>query len=217
MEQSLGSPDNATIGFAAKFNLWRKWQFYTQVLIDDLNISELQAKTDYWANRYGLQAGIKGIHLLGIPWLDGQVEYNRIRPYVYQHFNIASAHTHYFQSLGHPYGGNLTEYHLILRYRPAGAWHARLRYTSRQQGVDGVDENYGSNPNISTSQHRFAEYGVLQNQGRLLKTRSLTGHLSYQLWGLDAWLELEGGWRDEGGIQSAFGMGGLRMALVKGK
>jgi hypothetical protein len=51
-EQQNGSADNALAGLDIKANVARKFQFYGQLMLDELKISELRKQ--WWANKFGL-------------------------------------------------------------------------------------------------------------------------------------------------------------------
>lgn len=213
LEQSLGSPDNGMLGFTAKYNFANRFQFYGQLLIDDLNFSEFREDPTYWGNKLGYQAGLKWINLFGIETLDLQAEYNRVRPYVYQHFNVSSNYTHYGQHLGHTWGGNLSETAIALRYHPRPAWDIYLRYTLLNKGLNDGDINYGGDVAASDNFGRPLDVGVKVGQGIDYQIKTLYGRVSLQLFHTDTYLELEGRARNENGINSVQIRGGLRLNL----
>ena len=59
VEGAIGSPDNVLLGLDVKWNLFKKASIYTQFVLDEFKISEITAGTGWWANKYGLQLGIK--------------------------------------------------------------------------------------------------------------------------------------------------------------
>ncbi|MFK7969816.1 MAG: capsule assembly Wzi family protein [Bacteroidia bacterium] len=179
IEQSLGSPDNGSIGLQWKVNVLKKGQVYGQVLLDDFNFSRFRNDPDFWGNKYGFQIGGKVMDIL--PRLDLQAEYNRVRPYTYQHFNVRSNMTHYGQNLGHQYGANLIDRTVILRYRPVAPLSMTLRYTDINQGRDGADAlNYGGDPTRIQSVDRPGDAAPL-GQGYNVKLREVQFRASYQL------------------------------------
>ncbi|RMG30427.1 MAG: hypothetical protein D6730_02565 [Bacteroidetes bacterium] len=215
VEQSIGSPDNGLLGFSLRYQLWKRLQLYGQLLVDDYNFSKRKEGRQYWGNKVGYQLGIKYIDVLGIPALDLQLEHNRIRPYVYQHFNVTANYSHYAQSLGHAAGANLSDYHLILRYRPLGSLSLFAAYTFRRQGLDTPDVNYGADVNRSYAVNRRpGDFDHRLGQGVATNTHQLYGRLSLQLWHTDAYLEVEGRHRRQGVLRSTSLLAGLRMSLA---
>ncbi len=213
VEQSLGSPDNSILGFSGKINLWRRAQLYGQLLIDDLNVSQLRQNSSYWGTKLGLQAGVKALDLFGVETLDLQAEYNRIRPHVYQHFNSSTNYTHFGQFLGHSNGANLQDVTMILRYHPFPSWNVYMRFSQMLQGLDEGGLNYGGDVRVSDQFHRASDFPQL-GQGFALQVTQLYGRLSYQLGDTDIYLEAEGRYRVENGIRSLQMLGGLRGNLA---
>lgn len=212
IEQSLGSPDNGTLGLQWKVNTWKKAQFYGQILLDDFNFSRFRNDPSFWGNKYGFQVGAKVMDVL--PRLDIQAEYNQVRPYVYQHFNVRSSYTHYGQNIGHSAGANLLDRTLILRYRPLEALQLFVRYSNIDQGRDGADElNYGSDPVRVQSVDRPGD-SAPQGQGVDYNMQEIQARASYQLWNTPCFLDAEALYRKEQSNRSFLQASlGLRMYL----
>lgn len=217
IEQSLGSPDNAFIGFSLKYHFLRRFRLYGQWLFDDFNIGRRNDGSGYWGNKYAYQVGMHYLDVLGVPTLDLQVEYNRIRPYMYQHFSIATNYAQYDQSLGHPLGGNLYDWMLHLNYHPIGPLNVSLRYRASLQGGDLDGANYGADINRSYQVSRKGDFDNTVGQGEEMNIRSLFGKISYQIGQTDMYGELAGGYRQEGARKSVTLMGGLRYSLPNRK
>ena len=213
IEQSLGSPDNATLGFSAKWNAFQALQFYGQFLIDDLNIGQRDNGDNYWGNKLGYQLGIKYINAFSIPTLDLQAEYNRLRPYTYQHFNIAANYSQFDQSLGHGAGANLYDFYLSLRYHPLPPLNLELSYLRLNQGLDQDGINYGADINRSYSVDRAGDFGQVVGQGQPLQIDQIYGRCTYQLWNTDIYAEIEGRYRKENDRKGVEIFGGIRMGL----
>ena len=147
IEGNNGSPDNANIGIDLKANIAKKVQLYGQVLIDELNIKELRKDKHWWGNKIGLQLGGKYIDVFNIPNLDLQLEYNRIRPFTYSHFDSVGSYTHYNQPLAHPLGANVGEFISIVSYQPLPKLYVTAKVIYYKQGLDSAGYNFGSNPN----------------------------------------------------------------------
>ncbi|MES2646101.1 MAG: hypothetical protein V4717_04440 [Bacteroidota bacterium] len=147
IEGNNGSPDNANIGIDVKANIKRKVQLYGQVLIDEMNISELRKDKTYWANKIGLQLGGKYVDVFNISNLDLQVEWNRVRPFTYSHFDSVGSYTHYNQPLAHPLGANFQEFIGILNYQPIPKLYLTAKAIFYKKGLDSAGFTFGSNPN----------------------------------------------------------------------
>jgi hypothetical protein len=202
-EQFTGSSDNALMGANFKANLLRRFQLYGQLLLDDFNFSMSRTGPNYFGNKIGYQAGLKWVNVLGLRMVDLQAEFNRIRPYTYAHYNIASNYAHYGNPLAHPRGANVNEAIGILRVRP----HARLgiealaAYT--QQGLDPTDRsrNYGGNifRSDNTRNNGLADprFNNTVGQGNPWTLLRASLRLTYQIMSLDAFVDLEAHYRQE--------------------
>ena len=189
-EQSLGSPDNSFLGMHLKYNFLQRFQLYSQLLLDDFNFGRRDEGSGFIGNKWGYQFGLKYIDVGGIKGLDFQAEYNRMRPFTYQHFNSSSNYAHFAQHLGHAAGANLYDYHLIFRYRPYPKWSVQLVYSYLLKGLDPStdDFNYGGDVNRAFINWP-AEFGNDVGQGNQLAVTMAYGQLSYQLGQSDNYLE----------------------------
>ncbi len=179
-EQQLGSPDNALLGIDGKANIAKKIQLYGQVVLDEFKLSEIKAKKGWWANKYGIQMGLKYIDVAGIKNLDLQLESNRVRPFTYSHFDSVANYTHYNQPFAHPLGANFQEYISILRYQPLKKLYLQAKIISWKQGLDLNGLNYGSNP-LRNYNTRVSNYGFEVGSGNLAKGLNANFLASYEL------------------------------------
>ena len=212
VEQSLGSPDNSMLGLSWKLNFMDRFQYYGQLMLDDFNFRVRDQGTGYFGNKYGWQMGLKYINAFWVPRLDLQVEYNRIRPYTYQHFNPTANYSHYGQYLAHSQGANLYDFNFIARYQPFPRWSGYLGYTRLVKGLDIGGENYGGNIHTPYTDF-FQEFNDTVAQGERFQVDQLYGRVSYQFLNLEAFAELEGRYRREPGGSSTSVLGTLRFNL----
>ena len=70
VEGMIGSPDNALLGVDGRWNLFRSVQLYGQLMLDELVVSEIFSGSGWWANKWGIQAGIKYVNAFGLDHLD---------------------------------------------------------------------------------------------------------------------------------------------------
>lgn len=212
-EQSIGSPDNGMLGFSLKYNFLKRIQFYGQLLIDDYNFGARDEGDNYWGNKLGYQVGLKYIDAFNISTLDLQLEYNRLRPYTYQHFNIVANYNNFRQSLGHSAGANLYDFHFIARYRPLPPLNIYFSYSLMKKGLDIGRINYGGDINRSYEVERAGDFDQTVAQGNLLDMQQVYARISWQLWKTDAHLEIEGRYRTENEESFVGLLGGVRMNL----
>ncbi len=181
VEHALGSADNALIGLDGRWNVANRVQLYGQLMIDEFIFKELVTeRRGWWGNKFGIQAGVKYIDVLGIDHLDLQAELNLARPYTYTHRDSTTAYTHYNQPLAHPLGANFYETILSLRYQPKARWLLSAQWFQFAQGQDPAGRNFGSNlllPHTS----RTADYGISMLQGLRADTWMGVVDLGYML------------------------------------
>ncbi|MBU6340909.1 MAG: hypothetical protein KGS48_05385 [Bacteroidetes bacterium] len=165
VEGMIGSPDNVLIGLDGHWNLFKRIQLYGQVLLDEFKASNLidPVQKGWWANKYGIQLGLKYFDVLGIDHLDLQLEWNRVRPYTYSHFDSLNSYTHYNQPLAHPLWANFNEFIGLLQYRPVPKLTLYARWMHALRG-DNDQSNWGANPLISYKSF-VREYGNVVGQG----------------------------------------------------
>lgn len=143
VEQYGGSQDNALLGMDAKWNFLRRFQLYGQLVLDEFLLSAYRQNEGWWGNKWALQLGGKYVNVFGLPNLDLQLEWNRVRPFTYSHLNSYTNYTHYSQPLAHPLGANFDEKLAVLRYQPAGRWFLTGRLMQADYGQDPAGANFG--------------------------------------------------------------------------
>ncbi len=163
VEHQLGSPDNVLIGADWRANLGKHLSFYGQFILDEFSFSRLMNEPNWWANKWAYQLGLKYFDIAGIAHLDGQVEYNKARPYIYSHNNIQNNYSHYNQPLAHPLGANFQEALAIIRYAPSYKWQIQLLASWMEKGEDIDTFNYGGNILVSN------EFRVTDNDASFLQ------------------------------------------------
>ena len=197
LEQQNGSFDNAVVGLDAKANVAHKFQFYSQLLLDEFVLSELKRHPDWWGNKFGYQLGLKYIDAFNIKNLDIQIESNRVRPFTYSHGDSVSNYTHYNQPLAHPLGANFQELIGIARYQPAPKWYLQAKAIYYTQGKDTGNVSFGSNIFLPyNAPYRTQEYGF--NVGGPIKGKTALASflISYQ-WKPNFFFELNAVLRKE--------------------
>lgn len=146
IEGNIGSPDNALAGFDFKANIAHRFQLYGQFLLDEFILSEVRNNPTSWANKWGVQLGLKYMDAFGINNLDLQFEANRVRPFTYSHNDSIANYTHYNQPMAHPLGANFQEFIGIINYQPRPKWYINARVIYYYQGLDSAGINFGGNP-----------------------------------------------------------------------
>ncbi len=172
-EYSLGSSDNANIGFCFKLKMFKKQQLYGQLLLDEFVLKNVVSRNGWWANKQAYQAGFKSFDLFKIKRLNFQTEFNYVRPYTYSHGSVQQNYAHFNEPLAHPLGANFLESASFLNYRYKRLFvEAKCVYA--MYGADSAGKDYGKNIFISYVNHN-TEYGNAMAQG--VKTTLITASL----------------------------------------
>lgn len=188
VEYSLGSSDNAMLGFNFKANIAKRLKLYGQVAIDEFYLKEIRAQNGWWANKQGFQAGLKYVDAFGIKKLTLQGEFNYVRPYTYSHGSPQQSYSHYNQPLAHPFGANFKEAIGIASYR-----HHRYRLDGKfiyaEIGKDTSGSVISMGQNIFLSYTQRPKYskdnGHFTGQG--VKTTFIQAELRYTFYLIADW------------------------------
>ena len=187
IEHQLDSPDNVLLGINLAWNLMIGFSFYSQLIVDELRLSQLFGSEGWWGNKLGFQLGLKAFDIAGINQLDGQIEFNRVRPFTYSHWNptkvapelSVSNYSHYNQPLAHPLGANFSEIIIKLRYRFSPRFLLEGRYIYTMVGRNNADNQGGDILLVNTS--RNSDFGNFMHQGAKSKISNLTLDVGYEL------------------------------------
>lgn len=146
IEQQNGSSDNVLLGLDFKWNALRGVQLYGQLMLDEFLLDNVKEGNGWWANKVGVQAGLKYVDAFGVSNLDLQGEYNLVRPYTYSHNTQFGSYTNFRQAVAHPLEANFQELIGVIRYQPIPKLTCVAKAFVYNKGVDGtVDENWGGN------------------------------------------------------------------------
>ncbi len=180
VEQYGGSNDNALVGLDAKWNLFKRFQLHGQFLLDEFLLDAYRQGNGWWGNKWSSQLGAKYINVFGIPNLDGQVEWNRARPFMYSHQSNYTSYTNYGQPLAHPLGANFNELLGRLTYQPLPRLVLEGTLLTADYGSNPEEENYGGDIFISYTTRTRNEGNEI---GQGLSNKLLMGDLqaSYML------------------------------------
>lgn len=163
VESSLSSPDNALMGINANIKIFNNTLLYSQLLLDEFNLTHIRKKDGWWANKYAIQAGINVLSIFKIKNLDLKGEINYVRPFTYSHQSPQQNYAHATQSLAHPYGANFYEVIGNLNFL-TGKWFFNFTANYAEIGLDEANNNYGQNifkPYLTYTQ----EYNNTTTQG----------------------------------------------------
>ncbi len=180
IENQLGSPDKATIGLDARWNITKSISLYGQLVVNEFSLNELRAGEGWWGNKQAGQLGLKYFNVAGVKNFDIQGEMNIVRPYLYTDKVPEGSSSSFQLPLAHPLGANFYEIIGIMRYQPIP--RLRLNVTGMYviQGLDGDNTNWGSNIMLPYTT-REQEYGNFIGQGIRSNTVLVNFTASYML------------------------------------
>jgi hypothetical protein len=142
VEASSGSPDNALLGFTAKYKFAKELIAYGQFSLDEFEAKNFFASSGSSRNKYGWQLGIRGGDIFKIKNLNYLVEYNTAKPYTYSETRSIINYANYNEPLAHPMGANFREILGIANY----SWK-RFDFTGQllysKYGLDQAGQNFG--------------------------------------------------------------------------
>ena len=140
-EYAIGSSDNVLLGASISAK-WKGHTLYGQLILDEFLLSEIRAKSGWWANKYGAQLGVKGRFTLKKEKFFYRVEGNAVRPYTYAHLNPLQNYANAGYTLAHPYGGNFGEILGELKWQKNN-WMIKTFISYGIQGFDKDGKSYG--------------------------------------------------------------------------
>lgn len=164
-EYSLGSSDNVLLGLSLDGH-WKQHTFYSQLIMDEFNLTEIRKKTKWWANKFGLQFGYKSRFKTKTGNWFVRTEYNYVRPYTYAHIDQFHNYGNQGSNLAHPLGSNFHELIGELKWQYK-KWTAKVFLSYSLQGIasDTTTYNYGFNVYVPYN-NRPSDYGIETAQGR---------------------------------------------------
>ena len=180
VEGDIGSPDNMLLGAGAAWTALPGWRLYGQFILDEFQARSF--RKDWWANKWAYILGTRIADPGGLPNVNLQLEYARLRPYLYSHQSLASAAVHQNDILGHPAGPNAWDVSALLSWQPTDRIGTAVNaaYTRRGRNPDG--QNFGADPRLPyTSRPRERDFGTTTLQGVRQDQLLLEARASYEL------------------------------------
>ena len=132
-------------------------------MFDEFLLFELKRRSGWWANKFGVQFGMKNFNLF-TQGLHTMNEVNIVRPFTYTHGSVLQAFGNENQGLAHPMGTNFVEWINLWRFEREN-WYVTQKFIWAIWGRD-VDpkENYGGNIFESYANPSY-QYGNYLAQG----------------------------------------------------
>ncbi|MGN6619084.1 MAG: hypothetical protein ACTHJ5_18055 [Ilyomonas sp.] len=132
-----GASNNEIVGLNLKYKILPRTYIYSQYVVDQF------AKGGSWKNKYGFQAGIRSSDVFNVSKLNGLIEFNTVRPYMYAADGLAAVYSNDRAPLAHPLGANFKEVIFVSDYSYK-KWWFRLEAFAAKYGIDSsASANYG--------------------------------------------------------------------------
>lgn len=119
-EHFHGDKDNNALAFDLSVKTLRNWEFYGELLWDDMKSPTDMFDDSWWGNKWAASVGVETKQKLGDFSLTWNFEYTRIEPWVYTHHKGSGYnYTSYGESLGSDFGPNASEIYssLLLEWK----------------------------------------------------------------------------------------------------
>ena len=140
IENTIQDRDNGNLYFDLQTSFIPNLEFQATFLLDENILSNLQNLQSY-KNKTAYQLSLFWYEAFTLNNLSYILEYTKIRPYVYTHFNIQNTYSAWGTSLGHPIGPNADEIFTRLAYNFTDWIRFTLDYHFIRRGENIYDED----------------------------------------------------------------------------
>ena len=136
LEHALRDRDNSLMGGSVIFRPFSNVQLYANFILDDIKFEEIGK--GYWSNKTASDWAI----LWASPFdFDLGLEYSRVEPYTFSHFDSLNAYVNDGFLLGTNLPPNSEESSLVFRYWTGSPYPLILKLSYRKRGENVYDEN----------------------------------------------------------------------------
>lgn len=175
VEYASGSSDNSLIGLSATVKPGKDLMIYSQIVLDEFLLKEVTAdikeaikpdpnrQSGWWANKYGMQLGVKYHDVFSVDGLGLQAEFNTVRPFTYSHGNSGQNYGHLNRPLAHPMGANFYEMNGFVFYQ-SNNWYYEIHTQYGIQGNSTDSTNFGEQI-FEPYRSQRRDYGNFTGQG----------------------------------------------------
>jgi hypothetical protein len=185
VEHSLSDRDNGLLGAHVRVRLVPGVEIRGQVLMDDILAGRIG--DGYWGNKFAWQAGAMWAAPLGLNDIDVMLEWTRVEPYMYSHFNQQNTFSTNRTILGSQIGPNSI------------SWWGRVHWSITRDLIGDLDfqliqrgENkYDSTGNLIFNAGGDFEQSIRGNEGdrptyvldgQRVNVLSVSAYLQYEPW-----------------------------------
>lgn len=149
-EHSLHDRDNSLMGFDATVRPLNNIELRSTIFLDDYNFSEIGK--GYWSNK--IAYNVAAIYAAPLN-LDLGIEYTRVEPYTFSHFDKQDSYTNDGVLIGSILQPNSEQYSLLLQYWWGNRYPLQVSVNYTRHGANVYDstgalvKNVGGDPNIT--------------------------------------------------------------------
>ena len=139
LQHSLQDRDNVHLYFDIQTGFINNLEFQATFFLDENILFELN-DLDSYTNKTAYQVGAYWYEAFTLSNLSLILEYTRIRPYVYSHFDIKNTFTSWETNLGHPLGPNADEIFTKIAYNFGPKLRMAVEYRHIRRGENVYDD-----------------------------------------------------------------------------
>jgi hypothetical protein len=146
LEHALHDRDNSMMGGGITVRPFNAFQIKGSFLLDDLKFEEIGK--NYWSNKTAWNLGLTYI----LPWnIDLGIEYARVEPYTFTHFDSVNTYTNDEMLIGTNLLPNSDELIIILHYWWGDRYPVTLKASYRRHGANEYDIDGNMTRNVGGS------------------------------------------------------------------
>jgi len=131
-QHHLGDKDNKTMSLDLTCTLWTGGKLYAEYFIDDMTSSA--SLTKFYGNKFSFLLGSHLVAPCRIANTDLRLEYSRVEPYVYTHYDSINIYSSYDQLIGHWLGPNADSFFLQAGWQPLRDFRLELSLERQRKG-----------------------------------------------------------------------------------
>lgn len=137
-EHHLGDRDNNSMAFDFTLDRIRNTRLYGELFIDDYSLT--RNPFTYFGNKFAFLLGALFFEPFGVKDLSIRVEYVRVEPYVYSHYNPVNRYQNYDRVLGYWTGPDSDDLYLLFKYFLNYRAAFSASYSLTRRGESGIEE-----------------------------------------------------------------------------
>ncbi len=164
-----GYDGNGLLYLDFDFYPWPNWQFYGEILVDDLQL-EKSEQVDLEPNQVGLIFGFRHAHILGLHGSSIGLEYIRIANRTYNSWQEWEKFVHFNKTIGYELGNNFDRWNMIANSWLMNGLQLGLECDVIRKGKGSVLDSWDApweNFTVAQGYHEPFPYGVIEQSTML--------------------------------------------------